>query len=127
MYTAKTDGTTFEKVAEKTERTSFVDKTAFTDASAVSYKVTAVYGDKESGDSKVAAVKDLTQSSENLAHDGWKATAGSEEGSGNDGLLPGRLTEIPVQSGTQDGPVAEHIRISQMIRIMNLRLTLVRM
>ena len=73
------DGTTFEKVAEKTERTSFVDKTAFTDVSAVSYKVTAVYGDKESGDSKVAAVKDLTQSSENLAHDGWKATAGSEE------------------------------------------------
>ena len=27
----------------------------------------------------MAAVKDLTQSSENLAHDGWKATAGSEE------------------------------------------------
>ena len=80
-----TDGTTFEKVAEKTERTSFVDKTAFTDVSAVSYKVTAVYGDKESGDSKVAAVKDLTQSSEKLAHEGWKATAGSEEGSGNDG------------------------------------------
>ena len=40
---------------------------------------------KESGDSKVAAVKDLTQSSEKLAHEGWKATAGSEEGSGNDG------------------------------------------
>lgn len=73
------DGTTFEKVVEKTERTSFVDKTAFTDVSAVSYKVTAVYGDKESGDSKVATVKDLTQSSEKLAHDGWKATAGSEE------------------------------------------------
>ena len=33
----------------------------------------------------MAAVKDLTQSSEKLAHDGWKATAGSEEGSGNDG------------------------------------------
>ena len=79
------DGTTFEKVAEKTERTSFVDKKAFTDVSAVSYKVTACYEDKESGDSKVATVKDLTQSSEKLAHDGWKATAGSEEGSGNDG------------------------------------------
>ena len=79
------DGTTFEKVAEKTERTSFVDKKAFTDVSAVSYKVTACYEDKESGDSEVATVKDLTQSSEKLAHDGWKATAGSEEGSGNDG------------------------------------------
>lgn len=33
----------------------------------------------------MAAVKDLTQSSEKLAHEGWKATAGSEEGSGNDG------------------------------------------
>ncbi len=73
------DGMTFEKVAENTKRTSFVDSKAFADVTTVSYKVTAVYGDKESGDSKVAAVKDLTQSSENLAHTGWTATAGSEE------------------------------------------------
>lgn len=79
------DGTTFTKVTENTERTSFVDSKAFTDVSKVSYKVTALYGDKESGDSKVAAVKDLTQTSENLDHTGWTATAGSEEGSGNDG------------------------------------------
>ena len=79
------DGMTFEKVAENTKRTSFVDSKAFADVATVSYKVTAVYDDKESVDSKVAAVKDLTQSSENLAHTGWTATAGSEEGAGNDG------------------------------------------
>lgn len=73
------DGMTFEKVAENTKRTSFVDSKAFADVATVSYKVTAVYDDKESVDSKVAAVKDLTQSSENLAHTGWTATAGSEE------------------------------------------------
>lgn len=92
------NGTTFEKVAENTKRTSFVDSKAFADVATVSYKVTAVYGDKESGDSKVAAVKDLTQSSEKLAHDGWKATAGSEENAGNDGpaswAIDGNTTTI---------------------------------
>lgn len=92
------DGMTFEKVAENTKRTSFVDSKAFADVATVSYKVTAVYGDKESGDSKVAAVKDLTQSSEKLAHDGWKATAGSEENAGNDGpaswAIDGNTTTI---------------------------------
>ena len=92
------NGTTFEKIAENTKRTSFVDKKAFTDVSAVSYKVTACYEDKESGDSKVASVKDLTQSSEKLAHDGWKATAGSEENAGNDGpaswAIDGNTTTI---------------------------------
>ena len=60
--------------------------------------MTACYEDKESGDSKVASVKDLTQSSEKLAHDGWKATAGSEENAGNDGpaswAIDGNTTTI---------------------------------
>lgn len=92
------DGTTFEKVAENTKRTSFVDSKTFDDVTTVSYKVTAVYGDKESGDSKVAAVKDRTLRSMNLAHDRWTASAASQENSGTDGpaswAIDGNTTTI---------------------------------
>ena len=73
----------FTKIAEGVARTSYIDPGSLTEPSSVQYKVVACVGSLEGKESAVASVEDLT--STELSKNGWKAVAGSEEASGNDG------------------------------------------